>query len=90
VFGLLFRSLIWASWVPYGDDPYGPSDILELLIWYLVLGLCTACAVIGALVAAIPRIRDLRVSSKLLITGVVLPVAYYIAHAHVPVFALWG
>jgi hypothetical protein len=30
--GLLFRSLVWASWLPYGDEPYGAADILDDLL----------------------------------------------------------
>lgn len=86
-FGLLFRSLIWASWLPHRDEPYGAADILEVLIWFGILGLCAVCLVVGLIVAAFPTVRDSQLATKLLITGVILPVVYYF---DVPTFRLWG
>src|SRR5262245_22791298 len=48
IVGLAFRSFVWASWPPSGDDPYGASDILELLIFFLVVassGICVLCGI---------------------------------------------
>ena len=89
VCGLLFRSLIWASWLPYRDEPYGAADILEGLIAYAILGLCAVCLVVGLIIVAFPRWRDRQLATRLLLTGAVLPVAYYFAHTHVPTFRLW-
>jgi len=84
--GLLFRSVVWASWPPYRDEPYGAADILEGLIAFAILGLCAVCLVVGLIIVAVPRWRDRQLATRLLLKGAVLPVAYSFAHTHVPTF----
>jgi hypothetical protein len=82
--GLAFRSLVWASWNPQGDDPYGASDILDGLIFLVLVafsGLCVLCG-IGLVLGQPPRFR-------LLIAGIIVPAMYFVLHPLVPIFELW-
>jgi hypothetical protein len=87
---LAFRSLIWGGWVPTkADEPYGVSDILDGLFGLVVLGLCAACLVVGAVTAIAPRWRSPRRAVYFIATGALLPLIFYFAHANVPTFDLW-
>jgi hypothetical protein len=87
---LAFRSLIWGSWAPArADEPYGVSDILDGLFGVVVLGLCVACLVVGAVTTIVPRWRSPRRALYLIATGALLPLIFYFAHANVPTFDLW-
>ena len=88
--GLLFRSLIWASWRPYPGDPYGVADILEGLILLTIVGLCALSILAGLVVALLPRWRSPQLAARLFLAGFIVPVAYYFVHPHVPTFRLWG
>ena len=81
--GLAFRSLVWASWPPSGDDPYGAADILELLIWFALLAASGVCALCGLMLACLPP-RTFR----LLAAGIAVPVGYFFLHPLVPALAL--
>lgn len=53
---LAFRGLIWASWPPHPGDPYGASDLLDLLLVALVLLLAGLSFLLGlGLLFARPR-----------------------------------
>jgi len=90
ILGILFRSLIWASWTPYPGDPYGIADILELLIFAALFGLCALAILAAVLILLVPNWRDLRVAFQLLAIGTLLPLCYYFAHANIPTFRFWG
>lgn len=79
--GLAFRSLIWAGWEPYPGDPYGPSDIIDLLLGLLVLLLATLSLLIG-LVSLLwgPR------RPGVLIAGLAIPLLYYLLRDLLPTY----
>src|SRR5262245_34139950 len=82
--GLAFRSVVWAGWVPYPNEPYGVSDILEFLIACLVIALCAICVVIGGILLA-----SRRGGARLLLTGLLVVVAYAVIHPLLPTFRIW-
>ena len=82
--GLAFRSLVWASWVPYPNEPYGVSDILELLIACLVIVLCAVCVVVGGILLATRR-----GGARLLLTGLLVLGAYAVVHPLLPTLRFW-
>jgi hypothetical protein len=84
IVGLLFRSFVWASWSPHGGDPYGPSDILELLIFYLVILLSAVCVL-----AAVGLLFSRQRTSRMLAAGIIVPAAYLLLHPLVPTFKFW-
>lgn len=82
--GLAFRSLVWASWVPYPNEPYRTSDILELLVLGVLLVLCGTCVLVGGLLVVTRR-----GGVRLLATGILVPVVYGILHPLLPTLRLW-
>jgi hypothetical protein len=84
VLGLAFRSLIWAGWEPHPGDPYGPSDIIDLVLGLLVLLLATLSSVLG-LVLLLWRPRR----PGVLIAGLAIPVLYYLLRGLLPTYQLW-
>lgn len=88
-FGLTFRSLVWSSWLPAPNEPYGAADILELLVWYLLLVLCAFCILLGGAMAFPTTLHHPKLSRRLLLTGLLIPVGYYFLQPLMPVFRLW-
>jgi hypothetical protein len=84
IVGLIFRSFVWASWLPYNGDPYGPSDILELLIFFAIALSSGVCVIAGiGLLFVQPR------TFRILVAGIIVPVVYFLLHSLVPTFKLW-
>lgn len=81
--GLAFRSLIWADWEPHPGDPYGPSDVIDLLLGLLVLLLATLSLLIG-LVLLLWRPRR----PGVLIAGLAIPLLYYLLRDLLPTYPL--
>jgi hypothetical protein len=54
--GLAFRSLVWASWVPYPNEPYAASGILELLTVCLLLVVCRVCVLVGGILVRLAAV----------------------------------
>jgi hypothetical protein len=88
--GLLFRSLIWSSWIPYPDQPYGTGDILDGLIALTVFGISALCLVVGIIIAARHASPTRSPGLKLMVAGVAVPFVYEAAHRFVPVFRILG
>jgi hypothetical protein len=84
VLGLAFRSLIWAGWEPYPGDPYGPSDIIDVVLGLVVVLLSTLSILVGL---GLLLWRPLR--PGVLIAGLATPVIYYLLHDLLPTHQLW-
>jgi hypothetical protein len=86
--GLVFRSLLWSSWIPAPNEPYGAADILELIGWYLLLAVCSICILLGAALALRTKMHNPRLSRRLLLTGVLIPIGFYFLQPLIPVFRI--
>ncbi len=84
VLGLAFRSLIWASWEPYPGDPYGASDLIDLLLVVLVFLLAALSILIG-LVLLVGRPRR----PGVLVAGLTIPLLYCLLRDWLPTHQLW-
>jgi hypothetical protein len=89
VFGLVFRSFIWASWTPYPGEPLSFADVIEFVVGLAFLGACALCALAGLAVLIVARWRSPRTGAGLLAVGLLAPVVYYLAYRQVPIFQLW-
>ena len=89
VFGLLFRSLIWASWRPYPGEPLSFADVIEFFLGVALLGVCVLSALAGLAVLIVDRWRSPRTGVRLLAVGLLAPVVYYLAYQQLPVLRLW-
>ena len=88
VFALLFRSLVWASWVPPPDDPYGASDIVELLLVGVTIVLSLICLLAAALLIGRPP-RDTRLAGLLGLSAIISLPLHLLLQPLVPTFRLW-
>jgi hypothetical protein len=88
-FGLLFRSLIWASWTPNPGEPASVADVIEFFVGIALLGLCALSIAAGVIAALLPRLRSARAALLPIVVGLLLPIAYYFAYQWVPIFRLW-
>ena len=89
VFGLLFRSLFWASWRPYPGEPLSFADVIEFFVGVALLGACALSALAGLAALIVARWRSPRTGVRLLAVGLLAPVVYYLAYRQVPIFQLW-
>ncbi len=86
--GLLFRMLLWQSWAPVPREPYGASDLIELLL----VGVTATCGVIA--VSALVLVLARRSPSRRMAWSVALaafagPALHWYLHPLVPTFRLW-
>jgi hypothetical protein len=81
--GLLFRGTLYHRLPVAPGEPYGLGDIIELLIYFTLIG-TSLCTLLAALVCcARPVWRD-RVGVAVLLGAALLPLpAYYVLHASV-------
>ena len=85
---LLFRMFVWQSWGPAAGEPYGASDLVEvLLLGVTMLGAATAFAAAAWIVTKTPRRSGLALA---LACGAVAGLAlHWFAHPLVPTWRLW-
>lgn len=88
ILALLFRSLVWASWVPPPDAPYGASDIVELLLVGVTSVFSLICLVAAALVIGRPP-RDIRLVGLLGLSAIIALPLHLLLEPLVPTFRLW-
>lgn len=82
--GLAFRMLIWESWEPHPGDPYGPSDLIDMLFVVLVFLLGGLSALFGTLLLIWPPRRPL-----MPLAGLAVVLAFHLLHGVVPTLRLW-
>ena len=84
VLALLFRATLYWS-IPVADgEPKGGGDILEVLLFLILLGSCLLSILFSAFIAVVPKIRNHTYSMKLLLIGIVVPLVYWFIHPWVP------
>lgn len=85
--GLLFRGTLYHRLPVAAGDPYGLGDIIELLIYFVLIGTSLCTLLLALVVIARPAWRD-RLCITILLGAALLPLpVYYLLHAHVP--RLW-
>jgi len=85
---LLFRMFVWQSWGPAPGEPYGASDLVELVLFgATMLGAAAAFVAAAWIVAKVPKRSGLAVT---LAGGAVAGLAlHWFAHPLVPTLRLW-
>ncbi len=84
VLAFVFRATFYWSIPVASGEPKGGGDIIEVLLFLLLVGSCITSILISALLAVIPKIRNNTYSLKLLIIGVVAPLVYWLIHPLIP------
>lgn len=69
------------------DEPYGEADVIELLHYGALLGLCGLAFLEGALLLALKRFHSGRLGIFLCVFSIGLPFAYQPVHTWVAVLA---
>ena len=84
VLAFAFRATLYWS-IPVADgEPKGGGDIIEILLFLLLISSCILSILFSALLAVIPKIRNNTYSVKLLIIGVVIPLVFWVIHPFIP------
>jgi len=79
-----FRATFYWS-IPVADgEPKGGGDVIEILLFLLLIGSCILSILFSALLAVIPKIRNNTYSLKLLIIGVLIPLVFWVIHPFIP------
>ncbi len=84
LFGLIFRATFYWILPVAPGEPVGIADVLELFIYFTILGMAGLNILLGLLMLVIPAWRDVRLAIISLIVSVVMPPLYFILHALVP------
>ncbi len=79
--GLLFRATLYWKIPVEAGEPAGFGDVIELLLYFLILGASGVVLLLSALVALFKNYKS---AFKVFIVGVVTPIAYYLLHSSVP------
>ena len=87
-FALLFRMLVWQSWGPVAGEPYGASDLIEVLLFVLTT-LCAMVALAAAVWVLARRHRSPRLAWLLGLAAVAGPALHWYLQPLVPTFRLW-
>lgn len=84
---LLFRMFVWQSWGPAPDEPYGASDLIELVLFgATTLGAAAAFVAAAWIVAKVPRRSGVALA---LAGGAVAGLAlHWFAHPLVPTWRI--
>lgn len=84
VLAFLFRATLYWS-IPVADgEPKGGGDVLELLLFMLLLGSCLLCLLFSCVMAVFPKIRNKTDSIKLLVIGLGVPLVFWFLHPLIP------
>jgi hypothetical protein len=76
IFGATFY---WS--IPVADgEPKGGGDIIEVLLFFLLLGSCLLSILFSVLLAVVPKIRNNSYAIKLFLIGVGTPLIYLLVH----------
>jgi len=81
---LLFRATLYWS-IPVADDePYGGGDILEIILFLLIILFSLAAALYATILAVVPKLREKKYILRLLLVGALVPMLYFILHPLMP------
>ena len=84
VLALLFRSTLYWS-IPVADgEPIGGGDILEGILFIILLASCLLSISFAIFISIIPKIRNNSYSIRLLIIAIVVPLVFWFIHPFVP------
>lgn len=85
--GLAFRFTSYSSMPVAPGDPYGEADVLELLHYGVLLGLCGLALLEGIFLVALKRFHLGRLGALLCVFSIGLPFGYQPIHTWVAVWA---
>lgn len=85
--GLAFRFTSYSAMPVAPGDPYGEADVLELLHYGVLLGLCGLALLEGILLVALKRFHLIRLGVILCVFSIGLAFAYQPVHTWVAVLA---
>ena len=80
----IFRATFYWLIPVANGEPKGGGDIIEVLLFILLLGSCLLSVLFSALLAAVPKIRNNSYAIQLLLIGVGTPLIYLLVHPLVP------
>ena len=84
VLAFIFRATFYWSFPVVDGEPIGMGDVIELLLFYLLLGSCFLSISYAILIVIIPRLRNLSYSFHLLLIGILVPFAFWFLQPLIP------
>ena len=84
LFGLIFRATLYWTLPISPGEPFGLADILELFIYFTILGMAGLLILFALLMLTVPAWRNIRLAIIALIVSLIMPPLYFMLHAVVP------
>jgi len=84
LFGLIFRATFYWTLPVSPGEPYGIADVLELIIYFTILGMAGLNILLGLLMLMVTAWRDIRLAVIALIVSLIMPPLYFMLHSLVP------
>lgn len=80
--GLLYRATVYESIPVSPGDPYGLGDILELLLYFILIGSSALTLLTALVLSVVPSLRNWRAVAALLGAGLLALPAYFLLHTY--------
>ena len=84
VLAFIFRATLYWTFSVADGEPKGGGDIIELILFLLLLGTCFLSILYAGLIAVIPKLRNSSYSLNLLIIGIFVPLAFWFIQPLIP------
>lgn len=80
--GLLYRATVYESIPVAPGDPYGLGDVLELLLYFVLLGSSALTLLTALLLSVVPSLRNWRAVAALIGAGLLALPVYFLLHTY--------
>jgi len=84
VLAFIFRATLYWSFSVADGEPKGGGDVIEIILFLLLLGTCFLSILYAALLVVVPKLRNKSYSINLLIIGILVPLAFWFVHPLIP------
>jgi len=84
VLAFIFRATLYWSFSVADGEPKGGGDVIEIILFLLLLGSCFLSVLYAALLAFVPKLRNKSYSFNLLIIGIFVPLVFWFIYPFIP------
>jgi len=80
--GLLYRATVYESIPVAPGDPYGLGDVLELLLYFILIGSSALTLLTALVLSVVPSLRNWRAVAALIGAGLLALPVYFLLHSY--------
>ena len=80
--GLVYRATVYESIPVAPGDPYGLGDVLELLLYFILIGSSALTLLTALVLSVVPSLRNWRTVAALIGAGLLALPAYFLLHTY--------